>query len=192
MFKSSRSHSTDNLPQNIPEHDNIPSKKYIKIGTHVLSNLPLQVSLYFNLIFFPFWCMVYLFMIPEKLESLNTLYKFILALTLVVINFIEAVRLYIGYKGNLREKIADLAGFWLITFLLQSPLQTFLLFSAGLKTSLIEKIVQTIMCLFLLSQLLFGLIALRNSSKHSTLMFHSSNVRLEDSEDNKHDYKLYL
>ena len=35
----------------------------------------------------------------------------------------QVVRLYLGYLGNLGEKVPELAGFWLLTILLQLPMQ---------------------------------------------------------------------
>ena len=35
----------------------------------------------------------------------------------------QVVRLYLGYLGNLGERVPELAGFWLLTILLQLPMQ---------------------------------------------------------------------
>ena len=67
-----------------------------------------------------------------KYHLLNYLYKFVLVTILVAIIIIEVVRLYLGYLGNLTEKVPELAGFWLLTILLQLPLQGFLLFNTDL------------------------------------------------------------
>ena len=42
---------------------------------------------------------------------------------LVATTIIEITRLYLGYLGNLTEKVPELAGFWLLTVLLQLPMQ---------------------------------------------------------------------
>ena len=67
-----------------------------------------------------------------KYHLLNYLYKFVLVTILVAVIIIEVVRLYLGYLGNLTEKVPELAGFWLLTILLQLPLQGFLLFNTDL------------------------------------------------------------
>ena len=38
----------------------------------------------------------------------------------------QVVRLYLGYLGNLGERVPELAGFWLLTILLQLPMQVIL------------------------------------------------------------------
>ena len=50
------------------------------------------------------------------------MYKFILVTLLVATTIIEITRLYLGYLGNLTEKVPELAGFWLLTVLLQFPM----------------------------------------------------------------------
>uniref|UniRef100_T1HFI1 Uncharacterized protein n=1 Tax=Rhodnius prolixus TaxID=13249 RepID=T1HFI1_RHOPR len=69
--------------------------------------------------------------LPLQFSKLEILYQFILALSLVAVIIIEGIRLYIGYIGNLKEKIPEIASFWLISVLLQTPLQMFLLLSSA-------------------------------------------------------------
>ena len=104
----------------------------IKLGNQLMSNLPLQVLLYLNVIYFPCWLSVILMVVSVKFHLLNYLYKFVLVTILVAVIVIEIVRLYLGYLGNLTEKVPELAGFWLLTILLQLPLQGFLLFNTDL------------------------------------------------------------
>ena len=88
--------------------------------------------LYFNVVYFPFWLIVTIMVITIKYHLLNYLYKFVLVTILVAVIIIELVRLYLGYLGNLTEKVPELAGFWLLTILLQLPLQGFLLLNTDL------------------------------------------------------------
>ena len=104
----------------------------IKLGNQLVSNLPLQVLLYLNVVYFPCWLGVILTVCTVKYHLLNYLYKFVLVTVLVAVIIIEIVRLYLGYLGNLTEKVPELAGFWLLTILLQLPLQGFLLFNTDL------------------------------------------------------------
>ena len=41
----------------------------------------------------------------------------------IIIIMEQVVRLYLGYLGNLGERVPELAGFWLLTILLQLPMQ---------------------------------------------------------------------
>ena len=88
--------------------------------------------LYFNVIYFPFWLSVTIMVMTIKYHLLNYLYKFVLVTVIVAVIIIELVRLYLGYLGNLTEKVPELAGFWLLTILLQLPLQGFLLLNTDL------------------------------------------------------------
>ena len=84
------------------------------------------------MVYFPFWLSVTIMVITLKYHLLNYLYKFVLVTILVAVIIIELVRLYLGYLGNLTEKVPELAGFWLLTILLQLPLQGFLLLNTDL------------------------------------------------------------
>ena len=63
------------------------------------------------------------------MQVLSQIYKFVLVVVYIVMACIETTRLYLGYSGNLQEKVPELAGFWLVTLLMQLPLTCFLLFN---------------------------------------------------------------
>lgn len=69
------------------------------------------------------------------------------------------------------SQIPDLAAFWMFSLILQLPLQ--MLFFL-LNTMPGEMAVQGVMCLLLLSQLVFGFVVLRDMAKHHKLRFHIS------------------
>uniref|UniRef100_A0A8P4KCU4 Transmembrane protein 17 n=1 Tax=Dicentrarchus labrax TaxID=13489 RepID=A0A8P4KCU4_DICLA len=71
----------------------------------VLSSLHLQMSLYFNMWFFPLWWISETTMLHLKYPALPDYYKFILVTVLIVMTLIEAIRLFLGYTGNLQEKV---------------------------------------------------------------------------------------
>nr|XP_033776521.1 transmembrane protein 17 isoform X2 [Geotrypetes seraphini] len=91
------------------------------VDNEVVSNLPLQMSLYFNVFYFPFWWVCYVTILQLKYSVLPDYYKFILVTILILVSLIEVIRLYLGYMGNLQEKVPELAGFWLLSVLLQLP-----------------------------------------------------------------------
>jgi transmembrane protein 17 len=94
-----------------------------KLGNEIVTDLPLQMCLFFNCCYFPFWLIISIVIAYVKYEYLNYLYKFILVTILVATTIIEITRLYLGFLGNLTEKVPELAGFWLLTVLLQFPMQ---------------------------------------------------------------------
>ncbi|KAM7003323.1 transmembrane protein 17B [Tautogolabrus adspersus] len=138
----------------------------------VLSGLHLQMSLYFNMWFFPLWWISETIMLHLKYPALPDYYKFILVTVLILMTLIEAIRLFLGYAGNLQEKVPELAGFWLLSILLQFPLILFLLFNEAILIQPLERAVHIVLALFILSQALSGFVALRDMVRHTESQFH--------------------
>ncbi|XP_029952528.1 transmembrane protein 17B [Salarias fasciatus] len=128
----------------------------------VLSNLQLQMSLYFNMWFFPLWWISETVMLHLKYHAIGDHYKFVLVTILCLMTLIEAIRLYLGYTGNLQEKLPELAGFWLLTILLQFPLILFQLLNEAILILPLERSVHIIFTTFILTQVFFGFAALRD------------------------------
>ena len=77
----------------------------IKLGNEIVSDLPLQMALFFNACYFPAWLIISIVITAVKYDHLNYLYKFVLVTVLVAATVIEIIRLYLGYLGNLTEKV---------------------------------------------------------------------------------------
>ena len=77
----------------------------IKLGNEIVSDLPLQMALFFNVCYFPAWLIISIVITTVKYDHLNYLYKFVLVTVLVAATIIEIIRLYLGYLGNLTEKV---------------------------------------------------------------------------------------
>ncbi|NWR58139.1 TMM17 protein, partial [Bucorvus abyssinicus] len=132
-----------------------------RADNEIVSSLPLQMSLYFNVYFFPFWWLSTIVMLHLKYPALSDYYKFILVTVMILASAIEVVRLYLGYMGNLQEKVPELAGFWLLSLLLQLPIILFLLFNEGLKIQPLERAVHAIFALFLTIQVITAFVTLK-------------------------------
>ena len=91
---------------------------------------------------------------------------------MVATTIIEITRLYLGYLGNLGEKVPELAGFWLLTVLLQLPMQGFLLFNEDLVILPMERAANILMVIVVLLELVIGFIALRKITRHQAKKFH--------------------
>ena len=63
------------------------------------------MCLFFNLCYFPFWLITSVVIAYVKFDHLNYLYQFILVTLLFFSTIIEIIRLYLGYLGNLTEKV---------------------------------------------------------------------------------------
>ncbi|XP_058877276.1 transmembrane protein 17B-like [Acipenser ruthenus] len=151
-----------------------PDENFITLPPNheVASNLPLQMSLYFNAFFFPFWWISEVVMLDLKVPALQDYYKFILVTVLVVMTAIELIRLYLGYTGNLQEKVPELAGFCLLSLLLQLPLILFQLFNEGNLILPLERAVHIVLALFIALQVLCAFLALRSMVRQLESRFH--------------------
>ncbi|XP_002921857.2 transmembrane protein 17 isoform X2 [Ailuropoda melanoleuca] len=138
----------------------------------MVSSLALQMSLYFNTYFFPLWWVSSIMMLQMKYSILPDYYKFIVVTVIILITLIEAIRLYLGYMGNLQEKVPELAGFWLLSLLLQLPLILFLLFNEGLTNLPLEKAIHIIFTLFLTFQVVSAFVTLRKMVNQLATRFH--------------------
>ncbi|XP_008335724.1 transmembrane protein 17B [Cynoglossus semilaevis] len=138
----------------------------------VLSSLPLQMSLYFNMWFFPLWWISETVMLHFKYPFLSDYYKFILVTVLLLMTLFEGIRLYLGYMGNLQEKVPELAGFWLLSILLQFPLILFQLFNEAILIQPLERGVHIVLAIFILTQAVAGFLALRDMVSHTASQFH--------------------
>ncbi|XP_068169912.1 transmembrane protein 17B [Antennarius striatus] len=152
-----------------------PTKGTDTFSTHekrVLSSLQLQMSLYFNMWFFPWWWICETVMLHLKYPALTDYYKFILVTILIMMTLIEASRLFLGYAGNLQEKVPELAGFWLLSILLQFPLILFQLFNEAILIQPLERGVHIVLAIFILTQVLSGFVALRDMVRCTQSQFH--------------------
>uniref|UniRef100_A0A0P6JEF2 Transmembrane protein 17 n=1 Tax=Heterocephalus glaber TaxID=10181 RepID=A0A0P6JEF2_HETGA len=138
----------------------------------VSSSMGLQMSLYFNTYFFPLWWVGSILMLHVKYSFLPDYYKFIVITIIVLVTLIEAIRLYLGYMGNLQEKVPELAGFWLLSLLLQLPLILFLLLSEGLATLPLEKAMHIIFTIFLTFQVILAFYTLKKMVNQLAARFH--------------------
>ncbi|XP_052538413.1 transmembrane protein 17 [Tympanuchus pallidicinctus] len=152
-----------------------------RADNEILSSLPLQMSLYFNVYFFPFWWLSTVVMLQLKYPVLSDYYKFILVTIMILTSLIEVIRLYLGYMGNLQEKVPELAGFWLLTLLLQLPVILFLLFNEGLNIQPLERSVNIIFALFLIFQVIAAFVTLKRMVNKLAAHFHLNEFdRLEE------------
>ncbi|XP_069475223.1 transmembrane protein 17B-like [Ambystoma mexicanum] len=141
-------------------------------GHEVQSSLPLQMMLYFNALYFPFWWVSAITILLLKYELLPYHYQFLLVMALTIISVIESLRLYLGYIGNLHEKVPELAGFLLLSFLIQLPLLLFLLTDQETLLLPLEIAVHTVYLLFLVAELMGAFFTLKTMARALAMEFH--------------------
>ncbi|CAG0916597.1 unnamed protein product [Notodromas monacha] len=135
----------------------------------VSSSLPLQTCLYFNAWFFPVWFGCSVYVLSLKLEALSELFQPLAVTVLVAATVVEMIRVYLGYSGNILEKIPELVGFWLLTLLVQFPLVTFSLFATGLKHRSVEVTLNAILMVFVSLELFFGYFSIKRIARKQVL-----------------------
>ncbi|XP_073453085.1 transmembrane protein 17 [Aquarana catesbeiana] len=138
----------------------------------IVSSLLLHISLYFNCFYFPFWWVCDVVALQLKYVLLPDHYKFILVTLLILMSVIEVIRLFLGYSGNLQEKVPELAGFWLLSILLQLPLLLFLIFDPGAEPLPLERVSHGILVVLLLFQIPVSSLTLRRTTKRLAGRFH--------------------
>ncbi|XP_061585845.1 transmembrane protein 17A [Cololabis saira] len=142
------------------------------VVNELVSHLPLQMLLYFNMFYFPCWWFSSVFMLEVKFHHLAGYYQALLITGLVLVTLIEVIRLYLGYIGNLKEKVPELAAFWLLSFMFQLPVLLFFVTDEGIIILPLERAVHSLYLLFLLAQILASFLALRTMTRKLTLLFH--------------------
>ncbi|KAK6192148.1 hypothetical protein SNE40_003676 [Patella caerulea] len=159
-------------------------QEILNSGNDYVTNLPLQMALYFNVFFSPIWFITSIVVLQSKFESLDILYKIILVATYAVYTIIEIIRLYLGYVGNLMERVPELAGFWLLTLLLQFPLIFFLMLNEDSIILPLERAVHIIKALFIVFEVICGYFAIRIMVNYQVTKFHLQQfTELEEIED---------
>eukprot|EP00731_Ephydatia_muelleri_P023399 Em0015g982a len=92
---------------------------------------------------------------------------------------VEILRLYLGYEGNLREKVPELAGFWLLT-LLQTPLVLFVMANTNTIILPLDAAINVPLLAFLLAQLCLGFRALQLMIGAQAVKFYLSQFAPQD------------
>ncbi|CAG9771674.1 unnamed protein product [Ceutorhynchus assimilis] len=141
----------------------------------VKSNLPLQMSAYFNVVFIPIWVLVLFIFLLDNYSDFGKLTKVIIVTILSTIFTVEILRLYMVYEGNLNDKIPELAGFWMLSVFLQLPLQGLLLFNPYFQLRVLEVVCQSVIFMLLISQIIFGYFALRYTASQQAKYYQFRN-----------------
>ncbi|KAF7205588.1 transmembrane protein 17A [Nothobranchius furzeri] len=142
------------------------------VANELVSHLPLQMLLYFNMFYFPCWWFSSVFMLEVKFHHLAGYYQALLITGLVLVTVVEVIRLYLGYTGNLKEKVPELAAFWLLSFTFQLPVLLFFVTDEGTIILPLERAIHSIYLLFLFAQILASFLALRAMTRKLTLLFY--------------------
>ncbi|KAF7687228.1 transmembrane protein 17A isoform X1 [Silurus meridionalis] len=151
-----------------PGGHGVENEVYSKASTH----LPLQMLLHFNMFFFPFWSLSEIVMLHLKFTLLPGYYQCLMVSGIMIISILEVLRVYLGYIGNLKEKVPELAAFWLISIAFQLPILLFFLTDEGLIILPLERAVHSLYLAFILGEVFSSFLALRVMARELTMQFH--------------------
>ncbi|KAI8835158.1 hypothetical protein BJ741DRAFT_649719 [Chytriomyces cf. hyalinus JEL632] len=147
------------------------------IGYEISSNPHYQLLLYFNVLLFPFWAIGQILVIRWKLVYFNPSLFHTLLMSIFYSFFIavEPLRLWLGFYGNLKERVPDLAGAFLFTLFPQlftcfyyMSIQPYL--GSGF-TMPFEIALNTAYCCLLIPQIVLGYISAQGIIKSQAASF---------------------
>eukprot|EP01136_Pigoraptor_vietnamica_P035285 Opistho-1_new@9179 len=72
--------------------------------------------------YFPFWLAASIVSLDSKYDAIKSNYKYAPIVIYIIMTLVEPIRIYLGYCGNLLEKVPQLAGYWILTLFIQLPL----------------------------------------------------------------------
>ncbi|CAF0753832.1 unnamed protein product [Rotaria sordida] len=162
-------------PNDLKHGPNLVSKE-ARIEIDYSSSLPLQMLLYFNVCFFPCWLFSLTFVLPVLALTEANNHTILMVFAFIFKAIIEFVRLYLGYTGNLAERMPELTAFCLLTIIFQIPLSIFLLIyqllaSIEIQMALIFA-VEIIYITFIVLEGAFGIFAVRIMVAAQSSRFH--------------------
>ncbi|KAI8823983.1 uncharacterized protein EV422DRAFT_302318 [Fimicolochytrium jonesii] len=163
-----------------PEYRNLTgansNQQAYKHSTEVSSYLPLQILLFFNVWLFPLWTlgMIAIAIWKTTHTEIEGMQRFLMAFALAFFVVVECLRLWFGYKGNLLERVPELAGHFLLTLFPQCLIAIYLAFGQRLgqgSTMPIETVINMIYVAFLVPEALCAYIAARNIIRAQSARF---------------------
>ncbi|TPP64280.1 Transmembrane protein 17 [Fasciola gigantica] len=138
-----------------------------KTGFEYVSNLPLQMLIYFNCFYAPFW-----FISSLVALILEFVYKVINTAIFSLYAVLEGPRLYLGFCGNLMETVPELVGSWLITLLIQLPAISIMIFNPYTILTSFERVIHAVELIFILLEIFVGFFVIKLLVRHQALKFH--------------------
>eukprot|EP01084_Bolivina_argentea_P154356 269091_1 len=139
----------------------------------IISSLPLQISLYFHWRYSIVYVIFFVIKYIVVKDNYNDLISIFIPIIVSLWSIVEASRIYLGYAGNLCEQVPHLFGFLFLTIFPQSVLIILLMVLQWNRTNYwaIDKALNIFQILFIISQLIFGYISIKNVIHAQTLKF---------------------
>jgi hypothetical protein len=157
----------------------------------IKSSLPLQIALHYHIHLDPFVYITLIGCLIIKYETLHPTYRVILVAIYIISIFIEFVRPYLGYYGNLGEKIPALSGFWITTLILQIPISLFLCINPEIYPLPLERFLLIFHLLFLIVEAVFSFQLVRTLAEYEIERF-KHNIAEDDDQQKKDEAEIIL
>mmetsp|Transcript_15058 Transcript_15058/g.38078 ORF Transcript_15058/g.38078 Transcript_15058/m.38078 type:complete len:217 (-) Transcript_15058:170-820(-) len=149
--------------------------RQLSVGADVVSSVPLQVTLYYNALFYLLFIVLYIPLFLTKVsESSNSLAQSILyPLVFAIFVVVEPLRLSFGWIGNMKEKVPHLVGFFVLTIFPQTIAAFYLIAWQELIYPL-ERAVFAVELAVLAPQIVLGFISVRKlmAAQAATVSFY--------------------
>ncbi|KAI8925828.1 hypothetical protein BC831DRAFT_426367 [Entophlyctis helioformis] len=161
-----------------PEYSSrvIPLKEN-KQATAILSSLPFQMLMYFNIFLYPVWLTGAWLVFTWKMAWFQLSYWHLYQTLFLMLAFsiMEPVRLWLGYNGNLRERVPEISGCFVFSCFPQLLVLVYLLVgqpftSRGFSLPIETALNFVYMCL-VVPEIVFGYLAARAIVKQRTIEF---------------------
>ncbi|CAL8098773.1 unnamed protein product [Calicophoron daubneyi] len=136
-----------------------------------VSNLPLQMVLYFNAFYAPFWLIGALLALTIEIHRLDAIYQVINTAIVCLYAVVEGPRIYLGFSGNLMESVPELVGSWLLTVLIQLPAICFMLFNPFMLISPFERSLHSFEFIFIFLEAIIGFFVINILVQHQAIKF---------------------
>jgi len=154
-------------------------------GHQVAASMPLQMTLYFSVPYALVWAALnqFLFYWKSQVWDLPLVVAVVSPMIFWVWALLEPIRLLLGYVGNLRERVAWLGGFWVLTIFPQLVAHLYFLVGQeqiGWFTMPIEVAMSAIHVLLCLTQLVLGYKTIKRLVRKAMADFHLQPVETVD------------
>ncbi|XP_055524365.1 transmembrane protein 17-like [Wyeomyia smithii] len=133
-----------------------------------------QLLLQFNIYFSGIWFVSSLITMYKKYCDLSTITRVLSIISLVIAAPVECIRLFLGYSGNLLDKIPDFAGYWILSVFIQTPLQLYMMSNEAILKYVISTVIQAVQCVLLFLQIVSSFAAIRRASFFHREQFQST------------------
>lgn len=144
------------------------------LASEYRETLQLQKCLFLNYTIYPFWMIVVAFFLYIRFDEIGHLAKYLAVAVYGISVFIECMRLFFGRYGNTQARVPELAGFLLLSILMQLPLVSFFLLNQYLKSTPLEITMHLILWFLIASEIILAYFSFKRASKIAQNMYLSN------------------